>query len=614
MLAQWRQWALATLPHVGATAEELDAVRKLQTLGGFARATTEDADSVGKVWQTPSMPGTVLDILVQKGVLPNLLATDSAMSMMREVAKGSGDIPNAGEIPNAEERITFSGGVFFRLMYELDNLMLLRTVDATISTRRLESETPLLVAYVLGRCREQPACLHDYYPTVRASKGLLAIALGSTLPISADALIAVTPAEEQKLVSEMRASLARIDNGGSAVGNNPVAKLLGPAATERILKETNDLRDPDPDLRYLDADAAFIDYYRFPVTDSHGNVSQHYGAFVSIGHQPARFVTLGLRGDIETIVETWRRTAKTPSDTAWHGLTRQLRDAVWTPIETMLPATVKRIIIAPDANLYRVSWSALVADTGAAVHAVHAVQATPERMVSVVQSWHHYTYLHNAPRAPQSRRALIVRDIVFGAETQFEPVTAAPEIEPGMRTAGLTVSVLSGDAVTKERVAAASIDAKIMHVLTHGSSVAVSATGFTALDALRSTSLALSGTNQLSAADMVKWNLSHVQLVVLAACNSGYGSTLDGQGALDFQLAASAAGARSALVSLWPAPDGEATKLFLETFYSALLHDGTTVAAALARAQQRLKSTPDFAHPAYWAGWSAVGETWKGVK
>ncbi|XP_051906466.1 tetratricopeptide repeat protein 28 [Hippocampus zosterae] len=107
----------------------------------------------------------------------------------------------------------------------------------------------------------------------------------------------------------------------------------------------------------------------------------------------------------------------------------------------------------------------------------------------------------------------------------------------------------------------------------------------------------------LTAADILELNLS-VKLVVLRLYpECGVWLTCDGL--LGLTGAFLSAGVRCVCVSLWPTPP-PAAKLFMQTFYSALLN-GAPSTAALNGAMRALHNSEDFAHPSNWAGYLLIG-------
>jgi CHAT domain-containing protein len=101
----------------------------------------------------------------------------------------------------------------------------------------------------------------------------------------------------------------------------------------------------------------------------------------------------------------------------------------------------------------------------------------------------------------------------------------------------------------------------------------------------------------------------NAELVVLSACETGYGDIVKGEGSMSISKAFLQAGAKSALVSLWPVDDCQTSNLmglFYKHLYSGLDKDD-----ALRNAQLEYIHTanPEFTTPYYWAGFIIVGDT-----
>ncbi|HYH79980.1 MAG TPA: CHAT domain-containing tetratricopeptide repeat protein, partial [Longimicrobium sp.] len=94
------------------------------------------------------------------------------------------------------------------------------------------------------------------------------------------------------------------------------------------------------------------------------------------------------------------------------------------------------------------------------------------------------------------------------------------------------------------------------------------------------------------------------EMVVLSACETGLGDVMRAEGALGFQRAFLARGARGVLVSLWSVGD-KPTNLLMQMFYRNWLIDRHTKAESLRLAQMAVAVTyPD---PRYWAAFQLVG-------
>jgi CHAT domain-containing protein/tetratricopeptide (TPR) repeat protein len=93
-------------------------------------------------------------------------------------------------------------------------------------------------------------------------------------------------------------------------------------------------------------------------------------------------------------------------------------------------------------------------------------------------------------------------------------------------------------------------------------------------------------------------------LVTLAACMTGVGQVMQGEGVLNFARAFQQTGARSVMVALWNIPVDESLK-FYSTFYKAL-KEGKTKLQALQIARQAVRAKEP--HPYFWSGLILHGE------
>ncbi len=102
-------------------------------------------------------------------------------------------------------------------------------------------------------------------------------------------------------------------------------------------------------------------------------------------------------------------------------------------------------------------------------------------------------------------------------------------------------------------------------------------------------------------------DLTGVQLATMSACETERGKVIRGEGVEGFSRALLAAGAASAVTTLWDVAD-RASAEFMKQFYFALA-EGRSEAAALRWAKlQFLQSRLAWSHPRYWAGYVLNGE------
>ncbi len=100
--------------------------------------------------------------------------------------------------------------------------------------------------------------------------------------------------------------------------------------------------------------------------------------------------------------------------------------------------------------------------------------------------------------------------------------------------------------------------------------------------------------------------LKGTKLVVLSACESARGVVLQGEGVASLQRAFLIAGSESVVASLWKVND-DVTKQLMTAFYT-FLRAGNSRSVALRRAAAQVRSSPEYAHPYYWAGFVLVGQ------
>jgi CHAT domain-containing protein/tetratricopeptide (TPR) repeat protein len=229
--------------------------------------------------------------------------------------------------------------------------------------------------------------------------------------------------------------------------------------------------------------------------------------------------------------------------------------------------------------------------------------------------------LRNAPKGGfatllQSRFEAEAVGALFEEATSAEPIVATRA------------------AATKEALAAHAPNARFLHIATHGwfapESSALSlldAPGESADAALRNSvalaqdvvvgflpetlcGLALAGANHgpegiLTAEELAMLDLSNCELAVLSACETNVGIRRAGQGIQSLQTALHAAGARTAITSLWKVDDAATRRLF-ELFYTKLWSEKLGPADALWQAKMALRSE---GHPTRdWAGWVLTGD------
>ena len=114
----------------------------------------------------------------------------------------------------------------------------------------------------------------------------------------------------------------------------------------------------------------------------------------------------------------------------------------------------------------------------------------------------------------------------------------------------------------------------------------------------------------LTASEIGRFDLS-AGWVVLSACNTAAGGEPGADGLSSLAKAFFYAGSRALLVSHWPVASASTVKLITGVFGEAAAHPEIGRAEALRRSMLKLMDDtghPEFAHPAFWAPFVAVGE------
>jgi len=253
-------------------------------------------------------------------------------------------------------------------------------------------------------------------------------------------------------------------------------------------------------------------------------------------------------------------------------------------------------------------------------------------------------------------------DAELGAEAQLHLEVSTPPVESGKTRSGATgfvplpgtkveteeigglyhdvfareASILTQGGATKAALFAAAPTARFLHLATHGwfaseafKSQLDSPAGRDSRDDLLRAErtltgfapetlcgLALAGANRgkdslgrvrgiLTAEELATFDLRKCELAVLSACETNVGIRRAGQGIQSLQTALHAAGARTAITSLWKVDD-DATRRLFEIFYEKLWNEKLAKSEALWQAKMALRAE---GHPPRdWAGWVLSGE------
>jgi CHAT domain-containing protein len=244
--------------------------------------------------------------------------------------------------------------------------------------------------------------------------------------------------------------------------------------------------------------------------------------------------------------------------------------------------------------------------------------------------------LHKGPKDAESvmspSRALVVADPVYGPDdvrlaksVREAAATASPvlllrgssdgaplrRLEGTAKEAEIIASLmqseqpirLEGFAATKERFLTSGLDRyRLIHVGSH----AVTDGEIPQLSALILSSVDPSGRridDRVLAADLMGVRLT-ADLVVLSACDTALGKSVQGEGLMGLRYVVLARGAKSVVASLWEVSDRAAAQL-MTAFYQSFLGAHTSEIRALSSAMRQQLSQP-YSDPAEWGAFTAT--------
>jgi CHAT domain-containing protein len=98
-----------------------------------------------------------------------------------------------------------------------------------------------------------------------------------------------------------------------------------------------------------------------------------------------------------------------------------------------------------------------------------------------------------------------------------------------------------------------------------------------------------------------------VELVVLSACQTALGKEVRGEGLFGLTRGFMYVGAKRTVSTLWKVDDS-ATAELMELFYKEMLQNGSTPAAALQTAKNKLRKQKPWQAPFFWAGFIIQGD------
>lgn len=280
------------------------------------------------------------------------------------------------------------------------------------------------------------------------------------------------------------------------------------------------------------------------------------------------------------------------------------------PLESAL-AGAETLFVVPDGQLFAVPFSLLQDESGRPLEERFALRllTRPESLFNLAAE----------QRLPAGGRAVLAGglDYTNGAETGAPPLPGTLKeidaIAGLLRKDGFAADMLTGGAASEPALRAKMEGAAIAHLATHGSYGSPKNGGASNVDTLWQSDVILSKSGdrramsrddadgRLYAFELMGWDLSRLDLLVLSACDTGRGEETFVGGLRGLPTAINIAGARRSLLTLWPVAD-EGTANFMARFYGHLV-GGMTYAAALRQTRREAIAgdVPGAQSPTVWA-------------
>ncbi|MBV9494725.1 MAG: CHAT domain-containing protein, partial [Acidobacteria bacterium] len=241
----------------------------------------------------------------------------------------------------------------------------------------------------------------------------------------------------------------------------------------------------------------------------------------------------------------------------------------------------KELIVIPDGALWELPFQALVVDDGRYLAEHASLSYAPS-----------LTALAEMRRLTTSHRSAPLALLAFGNPPAAAGLPALPEAERQLaaiaRLYGDAQRVFTGAAATEQRLRAEIVDARIVHIATHGV--------LNDQNPLYSHLLfAPAGRDDglLEGREIARLPLRS-DLVVLSACDSARGRTRQGEGVIGMAWALFLAGCPSTVVSQWSIDSASAAETMIG--FHRRLRIGATKSAALREASLDLLRQPRFRH------------------
>lgn len=321
-------------------------------------------------------------------------------------------------------------------------------------------------------------------------------------------------------------------------------------------------------------------------------------------HPPAE--SLIAPAELQRQVLKFRRdvaTAPVGYDTRYETAGKELYALLIAPVAHLLDPQ-KRLCLVPDGCLNELPFAALVTPQGQFLVDEYALSLTPSASLFVLSA---------ESTAARTRGKLLVAAVYQFDKKRFPDLDPLSQMEREAKAIARLYpnSILrTNKQADKLRILREMRTAEIIHLATHGQSDLIQPlrSGLVFPVELIPGSTHSRDDDFLQAYEIYRQRLPQTRLVVLSACETGFGQTRRGEGMMSMARAFLAAGVPTVVASLWQTESGPTSDLMIR-FHQQRTSAVTTADEALRRAQRQLRDSGngEYRHPYFWAAFTSIG-------
>jgi CHAT domain-containing protein len=364
----------------------------------------------------------------------------------------------------------------------------------------------------------------------------------------------------------------------------------------------------------LPREAVLIELLRYDHYLGRGKFENRYGAVVIPANGEPKWVPLGVAAEIEENIKLYQKSAPGKTDEATlENVLKALQERVWAPIEKTLPADCTTVIVSPDGELSFVSFATLLTPDDRFLgekYSIRFVASGRDLLRESKPSNNPMTVVFANPdfdrpavtQATGSSSAVVLREHERGdLQSKFFSALRGTTDEAAAleKRGGKAVKVFVGPDATEAELSQVS-SPRVLHLATHGFFLPEIELGKqtnplqqpseipkTKLEnPMHRSGLALAGAQCtlqawsrgevppiendgiVTAEEVGGLKLDGTWLVVLSACDTGWGEARAGEGVMGLRRGFIQAGGQNLLMTLWPISDKTTVEVMLD-FYEA---------------------------------------------